>query len=165
MPSLFFVKDGEKTMANADISLLFGVLGEGSLSGESGSLIQSQLNQIMSAINKNPFKVKVVLDTDSANKNKWDTQLQKNLDALNNGNKLAITVSNIKLGTSAITSFKNQLGAVINTLNLDKDVSVSFTAKDIGEITAEFKSASDAADEAAKKAAQFNVQMRALGAQ
>lgn len=165
MPSLFFVKDGEKTMANADISLLFGVLGEGSLSGESGSLIQSQLNQIMSAIDKNPFKVKVVLDTDSANKNKWVTQLQKKLDALNNGNKLAITVSNIKLGTSAITSFKNQLGAVINTLNLDKDVSVSFTAKDIGEITAEFKSASDAADEAAKKAAQFNVQMRALGAQ
>ncbi len=165
MPSLFFVKDGEKTMANADISLLFGVLGEGSLSGESGSLIQSQLNQIMSAINKNPFKVKVVLDTDSANKNKWDTQLQKNLDALNNGNKLAITVSNIKLGTSAITSFKNQLGAVINTLNLDKDISLSFTAKDIGEITAKFRSASDAADEAAKKVAQFNVQMEALGAQ
>lgn len=165
MPSLFFVKDGEKTMANADISLLFGVLGEGSLSGESGSLIQGQLNQIMSEINKNPFKVKVALDADSTKKSAWTAQLQRKLDALNSGNKLAVTVSDIKLGTSAITSFKNQLGAVINTLNLDKDVSVSFTAKDIGDITAEFRSASDAANEAAKKVAQFKVQMETLGAQ
>lgn len=165
MPSLFFVKDGEKTMANADISLLFGVLGEGSLSGESGSLIQGQLNQIMSEINKNPFKVKVALDADSTKKSAWTAQLQKKLDALNNGNRLAVTVSDIKLGTSAITSFKNQLGAVINTLNLDKDVSVSFTAKDIGNITAEFRNASDAANEAAKKVAQFKVQMEALSAQ
>ena len=69
MPSLFFVKDGEKTMANADISLLFGVLGEGSLGGESGSLIQSQLTQIMTALNKNPLKVKVALDTDAGGQN------------------------------------------------------------------------------------------------
>ena len=56
-------------MANADISLLFGVLGEGSLSGESGSLIQSQLSQIMASLNKNPLKVKVALDTEPVARN------------------------------------------------------------------------------------------------
>lgn len=150
-------------MANADISLLFGVLGEGSLSGESGSLIQSQLTQIMDALNKNPFKVKVELDADSSKKKTWTDQLQKKLDAFNSGNRLSVTVSNIKLGTNAITSFKNQLGAVINTLNLDKDVSISFTAKDIGDITTEFKSAGEAANEAAREAATFKVQMESLG--
>lgn len=49
-------------MGNQDISLLFGVLGEGSLGGESGKLIQSQLTQIMSELNKNPLKVKVGID-------------------------------------------------------------------------------------------------------
>lgn len=152
-------------MANSDIQLLFSVLGGGSLSGESGSLIQSELTQILNELNKNPFKIKVGLDADSTKKSSWTAQLQKKLDALNSGNKLSVTVSDIKLGTSAITSFKNQLGAVINTLNLDKDVSVSFTAKDIGNITAEFRNASDAANEAAKKVAQFKVQMEALSAQ
>ena len=53
-------------MANADISLLFGVLGEGSLSGDSGKLIQTQLTQIMAELNKTPLKVKVGIDTVSA---------------------------------------------------------------------------------------------------
>lgn len=150
-------------MANSDIQLLFGVLGGGSLSGESGALIQSELTQIMDSLNKNPLKVKVTLDAESTKKTSWTAQLQKKLDALNAGNKLSVTISNIKLGTSAISSFKQQLGAVINTLNLDKDVSISFTSKDIGEITTQFRSAGDAAAEAARKAAEFKVQMEMLG--
>lgn len=150
-------------MANSDIQLLFSVLGGGSLSGESGSLIQSELTQILNELNKNPLKIKVALDAESTKKTSWTAQLQKKLDALNTGNKLSVTVSNIKIGTNAISSFKQQLGAVINTLNLDKDVSVSFTAKDIGEITTQFKSAGDAAAEAAHKAAEFKVQMEMLG--
>lgn len=165
MPSLFFIKDGEKTMANADVKLLFGVLGGGSISEGSGLEIKRDLDEILAKINKNPFKIKVALDADANKKSSWTAQLQKKLDALNNGNKLSVTVSNIKLGTSAITSFKNQLGAVINTLNLDKDVSVSFTAKDIGEITSQFKSAGDAADAAAKRVAEFKVQMEMLSTQ
>lgn len=152
-------------MANSDIQLLFSVLGGGSLSGESGTLIQSELTQIMDSMNKNPLKVKVALDTASANKSNWTAQLQRKLDSFNANNKLSIAVSDIKLGTGAITSFKNQLGAVINTLNLDKDVSVSFTSKDVGEITHQFKSAGGAADAAAKRVAEFKVQMEMLTAQ
>lgn len=149
-------------MANSDIQLLFSVLGGGSLSGESGSLIQSELTQILNELNKNPFKIKVGLDADSTKKSSWTAQLQKKLDALNAGNKLSVTVSNIKLSTNAISSFKQQLGAVINTLNVDKDVSVTFTSKDIGEITTQFRDVGDAATDAARKAAEFKVQMEML---
>ena len=117
MPSLFFVKDGEKTMANADISLLFGVLGEGSLSGESGSLIQSQLGQIMKSLNENPLKVKVGLDTEKGGQKSWSSQLQTKLDALSNSEKFSIKVSKLELGAGAVTDFKKQLNAVINTLD------------------------------------------------
>lgn len=163
MPSLFLVKDGEKTMADSDIKLLFSVLGGGSVEGASGSTIKSELEGIMKDINASPLKVKVELDADSTKKSSWTAQLQKKLNALSAGNKLSVGVSNINLGSGAISSFKKQLGAVIDTLNLDKDVSVTFTSKDIGEITSQFKSTGDAAAEAARKAAEFKVQIETLG--
>lgn len=163
MPSLFFVKDGEKTMANADISLLFGVLGEGSLSGESGSLIQSQLGQIMKSLNENPLKVKIGLDTEKGGQKSWSSQLQTKLDALSNSEKFSIKVSKLKLGAGAVTDFKKQLNAVINTLNLDKGTSITLTAEGIGEIKKKIEEAGDEATEAARKVAEFKVQMEALG--
>lgn len=150
-------------MAKADIQLLFGVLGEGSLSGESGRLIKDQLDQILSSLNEKPFKIKVELDAESTKKKDWTTQLQKKLDAMSSNNRLSVTVSNLKLGANAIRDFKNQLSAVIHTLDLDRDVSLTFTAKDIGDITTEFRSASDAADAAAREAGLFKVQVEALG--
>lgn len=163
MPSLFFVKDGEKTMANADISLLFGVLGEGSLSGESGSLIQSQLGQIVKSLNENPLKVKVGLDTEKGGQKSWSSQLQTKLDALSNSEKFSIKVSKLELGAGAVTDFKKQLNAVINTLNLDKGTSITLTADGIGEIKKKMQEAGADATEAARKVAEFKVQMEALG--
>ena len=165
MPSLFFVKDGEKTMANADISLLFGVLGEGSLGGESGSLIQSQLTQIMTALNKNPLKVKVALDTDAGGQKSWSSQLQSKLNTVSSSGKFSVQVSKLTLGSGAITDFRNQLNAVVNTLHLDKGTTITLTAEGIGEIKSKMKQAGDAAADAAKKTAEFKVQMEALNRQ
>ena len=165
MPSLFFVKDGEKTMANADISLLFGVLGEGSLGGESGSLIQSQLTQIMAALNKNPLKVKVALDTEAGGQKSWSSQLQSKLNTVSSSNKFSVQVSKLTLGSGAITDFRNQLNAVVNTLHLDKGTTITLTAEGIGEIKSKMKQAGDAAADAARKTAEFKVQMDALNRQ
>ena len=150
-------------MANADISLLFGVLGEGSLSGESGALIQSQLNQIMTSLNKNPLKVKVALDTETGGQKSWSSQLQSKLNTISTSGKFSVKVSKIELGAGAITDFKKQLNAVINTLNLDKGTSITLTAEGIGEIKSQMREAGNAADEAARKVAEFKVQMEALG--
>lgn len=154
-------------MANADISLLFGVLGEGVLSGESGSLIQSQLTQIMTALNKNPLKVKVALDTENGGQKSWSSQLQKKLDALSGSNKFGIKVqlSKLTLGAGAISDFRKQLNAIVNTLNLDKGVSMTLTAEGIGEINRKMEDAGDAAADAARKTAEFKVQMEALDGQ
>ena len=48
--------------SKADVRLLFGVQGGGSLSGESGALIKSELTQIISKINSKPLKVKITAD-------------------------------------------------------------------------------------------------------
>lgn len=149
-------------MANADISLLFGVLGEGSLSGESGSLIQSQLNQIMSALNKNPLKVKVALDTEAGGQRSWNSQLQSKLNSISASGKFSVQVSNIKIGAGAIADFKKQLNAVINTMNLDKGTSITLTADGIGEIKSKMEQAGAAATDAARKTAEFKVQLESL---
>lgn len=149
-------------MANADISLLFGVLGDGSLSGESGALIQSQLNQIVAALNKNPLKVKVGLDTTAGGQKSWSSQLQSRLNAISSSGKFSIQVSNIKIGAGAIADFKRQLNTVINTLNLDKGTSVTVDAKGIGEIKSNFDKVGESASSAAKKTAEFKVQMEGL---
>lgn len=150
-------------MANADISLLFGVLGEGSLSGESGSLIQSQLGQIMKSLNEKPLKVKIGLDTEKGGKKSWSSQLQTKLDTLSESDKFSVRVSKIELGAGAVTDFKKQLNAVINTLNLDKGTSITLTSEDIGEIKKKIQDTGDEATESARKIAEFKVQMEALG--
>lgn len=152
-------------MANADISLLFGVLGEGSLGGESGSLIQSQLTQIMAALNKNPLKVKVALDTASGGQKSWSSQLQSKLNTVSSSGKFSVQVSKLTLGTGAISDFRNQLNAVVNTLHLDKGTSITLTAEGIGEIKSKMKQAGDAASDAARKTAEFKVQIEALNRQ
>lgn len=149
-------------MANADISLLFGVLGEGSLSGESGSLIQSQLSQIMASLNKNPLKVKVALDTEAGGQKSWNSQLQSKLNAISASGKFSVQVSNIKIGAGAIADFKKQLNAVINTMNLDKGTSITLTADGIGEIKSQMEQAGAAATSAARKTAEFKVQLESL---
>ncbi len=153
-------------MAEPDIRLLFGVLGDGTIAeGTSGGEIKKRLDEIIHSINQHPLKVKVSLDTEAGGQRSWGAQLQTKLNEISSNNKFNIQVSKISLGNGAITSFKNQLSAVINTLNLDKNVSMSFTAKDIGEITTQFKSAGEATDEAARKAAAFNAQMVVLNQQ
>lgn len=149
-------------MANADISLLFGVLGEGSLSGESGSLIQSQLSQIMASLNKNPLKVKVALDTEAGGQKSWNSQLQSKLNAISASGKFSVQVSNIKIGAGAIADFKKQLNAVINTMNLDKGTSITLTSDGIGEIKSQMEQAGAAATSAARKTAEFKVQLESL---
>lgn len=51
---------------SADISLVFGVAGEGSISDGSGKLIHEQLTEIVSKINEHPLGIKFELDKGSA---------------------------------------------------------------------------------------------------
>jgi len=153
VPSSFFIKDGDK-MADADVRLLIGVA-RGGADGDSEALIRSEINAIMKNI-----KAEVKLDT--AN---FRTQLRKELNAVGKSGKFSINLSRINIGAGAIADFKNQLSAVINTLNLDKGTSVTITAEGIGEIKSQMSEAGNAATNAAQKVAEFRVQIEALSRQ
>ena len=152
-------------MAGADISLLFGVLGEGLLSGDSGKLIQNQLSQIMAELNKNPLKVKVGIDTDTGGKKSWAGQLQEKLDKVSTSGKFSVQISTLKLSAGAVNDFKKQLGAIVNTLGLSTGTEITISAKGIGEIKNKLEQTGAAASEATRKIAEFKVQMEALGGQ
>lgn len=152
-------------MAGADISLLFGVAGEGALSGESGKLIQSQLTQIMAELNKNPLKVKVGIDTDTGGKKSWGSQLQAQLDKVSTSGKFSVQISTLKLSAGAVNDFKKQLGAIVNTLGLSTGTEITISAKGIGEIKNKLEQTGAAASDATRKIAEFKVQMEALGGQ
>ena len=137
---------------DADVRLLIGVA-RGGADGDSEALIRKELAEIMKNI-----KATVTVDTKT-----FGEQLRKELDAISNSGKFYVNLS--KIGAGAITDFRKQLSAVINTINLDKGTSVTLTAENIGEVKSKLKDAGDAAEEAARKVAAFKVQMEALGHQ
>lgn len=149
----------------SDIQLLFGVLGGGELSGESGALIKRQLTELQKALNADPFKIKVALDTEAGGKRSWSSMLQTKLNALGDGEKFSIKISKLDIGDGAIGDFKRRIEAVLNTLSLEKGVSLSVKSEDVGEVASKVRAAGDAAAEAARKTAEFNTQMETLGQQ
>lgn len=136
---------------DADIKLLFGVA-TGGPDGDSAALIKEQLEGIMSKI-----KVGVTLKTSD-----FHTQINKGLRAANSKGKFSVQISEIKIGAGAISAFKKKLSDVINTLSLDKGVSVTLSAKELGTIAGDTKEIKKQTEEAAKAAAEYKVQMAAL---
>lgn len=90
----------------ADVSLLFDVLGGGDLGGDSGKLINEQINSIVDAINKQGLGIKIKVDDDSLKK------FKENVDAVS---KAAQDAAN--KAANANKGVKNK-----NTLFKDTDV-------------------------------------------
>lgn len=136
---------------DADVRLLIGVA-RGGADGDSEALIRKELNEIMGKI-----KLEAKLDSKS-----FGEQIRKQLDAISKNGKFYVNLSKINIGAGAITDFRRQLNAVINTLNLDKGTSITLTAEGIGEVKSKLKEAATVTDEAARKMAEFNVQIAAM---
>lgn len=152
-----------------DVKLLFGVLGGGSISGESGKRIAEELSNIVKEINDKGIlnlKVKVDLDDDSA------TTLQKGIqDAFDklNSNKKGFVVNLTKIDTkSAVAGLKKDIQAVLNSLSIRSGMEISMKT-DIGDIASnikkETKEIKSDFDEAANRAAKFKAQMDSLSDQ
>lgn len=85
----------------ADVSLLFDVLGGGSLSGDSGKLINEQINSIVTAINQQGLGIKIKVDDDSLKK------FKENVDAVSKAaqdaaNKAANANKGVKIKTHCL---------------------------------------------------------------
>lgn len=136
---------------DADVRLLIGVA-RGGADGDSEALIRKELNEIMGKI-----KLEAKLDSKS-----FGEQIRKQLDAISKNGKFYVNLSKINIGAGAIADFRRQLNTVINTLNLDKGTSITLTAEGIGEVKSKIKETATATDEAARKMAEFNVQIAAM---
>lgn len=136
---------------DADVRLLIGVACGGA-DGDSEALIRKELNEIMGKI-----KLEAKLDSKS-----FGEQIRKQLDAISKNGKFYVNLSKINIGAGAIADFRRQLNTVINTLNLDKGTSITLTAEGIGEVKSKIKETATVTDEAARKMAEFNVQIAAM---
>lgn len=136
---------------DADVRLLIGVA-RGGADGDSEALIRKELNEIMGKI-----KLEAKLDSES-----FGEQIRKQLDAISKNGKFYVNLSKINIGAGAIADFRRQLNTVINTLNLDKGTSITLTAEGIGEVKSKIKETATVTDEAARKMAEFNVQIAAM---
>lgn len=111
---MFVYKGGEILGVGADIELLFGVKGGGSVAGASGKNIQQQLNNIIGNINKNPLGLKVTL-----NKNSTDLLKQSLLSELN-----SIEIKSFN-STEAINKLKADIQAALNDVSLNRIITPS----------------------------------------
>lgn len=136
---------------DADVRLLIGVA-RGGADGDSEALIRKELNEIMGKI-----KLEAKLDSKS-----FGEQIRKQLDAISKNGKFYVNLSKINIGAGAIADFRRQLNTVINTLNLDKGTSITLAAEGIGEVKSKIKETATVTDEAARKMAEFNVQIAAM---
>lgn len=142
-------------MAGADVLLTVGIARTASY-----QTIDTDLQAIQKHIEAKKLKINVGINT--AVKTAWSQQIKSVLDGLNQKG-FSVKVKKVEIGAGAMSSFKRQLESVVNTVRLDKGVSMTLSAKSIGEIKKDFDDAGEAANEAALKIGAFKAQMEALG--
>lgn len=112
---------------NPDIELLFGVLGGGSVDGESGSLIKGQLNTLVKGLNKSSEvkerSIKLNLDTETTRAN-FKKGIKSITTAISTQKQFNISISEIK-ADSAIDKLKKQLNAMLKTIQVDTGFTVT----------------------------------------
>ena len=138
----------------ADIRLLIGVA-KGGPDGDSAELIQKELDEIMKGI-----KAKVTIDSGN-----FKTQLRKQLEDISKDNGFSINIPKIKIGENALTDFKKQLEAILGTLNIDKNTSLTLTANGIGKIKNQLKETGTAAKTVKAYSAEMAAQLKVLNQQ
>ena len=104
-------------MAKQQIGLLFGVKGDGKLSGESGQLILQQLNKIARSIDNTNNRMKVVI---GVNENQTRQLIQRQLDNISRGLTINVnpTTNNSNNSTNNIArqaqSYERRLQSLFN---------------------------------------------------
>lgn len=148
----------------ADISLLFDVLGEGSLSSGSGKEIKNGLENIVKMINnEGVLKVKVGIDTDTGGKKSWSSQLQEKLDQISQSGKFSVQISSLKLSETAVNDFRNQLNAIIGTMGSASGTEVSISTNGSAQTTRDLERTKDAIERAGSAASNTARKVSELG--
>lgn len=134
-------------ISRQDIGLLFGVLGGGSISGESGALIKSQLDSIVASLNNKTNsqqrRIKLNLDV-SGTKRSFTDSIKQITGSLSGQKQFKIKVSEID-ATSAINKLRKQLDAMLRTIKVDTGFSVTLGTNGASSAVKEISADSQAA--------------------
>lgn len=149
-------------VSGQDIGLLFGVLGGGRISGESGALIKSQLDSIVASLNNetNSKQRRVKLNLDVAGtKSSFSTGLKQITNGLSGQKQFKIKVSEID-ATSAINKLKTQLDAMLRTIKVDTGFTVTLGSNGASSAVKEI---SDGAKEAVLSLSEVEAKLKEIG--
>lgn len=149
-------------VSGQDIGLLFGVLGGGRISGESGTLIKSQLDSIVASLNNatNSKQRRIKLNLDIAGtKSSFSTGLKQITNGLSGQKQFKIKVSEID-ATFAINKLKSQLDAMLKTLSVKNGMTITMPLADGGSIVGD--AGAQALEEAEVKAAEYAAQLASI---
>lgn len=145
-----------------DIGLLFGVLGGGSISGESGKLIREQLDGIVSSLNNDTNskrrRIKLTLDI-AGTKRDFTEGLKQITNGLSGQKQFKIKVSEID-ATSAINKLKGQLESMLKTLSVKSGMTITMPLASGGSIVGD--AGTQVLNEATQKAAEFAAQLTSI---
>lgn len=146
----------------ADVKLLFGVLGGGSVSDGSGKEIAKDIARIVYKLEKSSVtKIKFSPDKDSANKMR--STIQSYINEGNRKKQFVVKVS--KIDTSqALEDLKTDLENVIKSISIKNGVDIKFNTKAFGEIASDAGTVKTNVDKAVKVISQFDAQMKVLDA-
>lgn len=139
---------------NKQIGLLFGVKGDGKLSGESGQLILQQLNKIARSIDNTNNRMKVTI---GVNENQTRQLIQKQLNNISKG--LKITIGGNASGQGTQKQVRDLTRQVDNALNKLAGMGGNADKKKYGNVAGvakEFTSYTNAVNEALKAQNAYN---------
>lgn len=108
-------------MSRPDASLLFGVLGGGSIDGQSGYLIRKQINQIVGSLNKdrgNGERKIIVSVNEGVSKTAIEGSLNSILGTISKSKSFGVTLGKID-ASAAIQSVKTQLQNALNGVSFN----------------------------------------------
>lgn len=144
-----------------DVSLIFGLQGGGSLSGESGALIKGQLETIVKRLNNSKDKsLQVALNLNVAQtKSNFKTALNDKVIPALQSQKASISLTLDKIdASSAIQNIKEELKNVLNSLSIKNGVRI----EDLIDLTKDAQGVRALTDEEKRRLENLNALRKAL---
>lgn len=122
-------------MADADIKLLFGVLGGGDISGESGKQIKDDLENIVKNINNDPLPIKFKVDDSFAKElAKMAADIEKINKASQNGSKANVLKKDTQKYYESLSKVENKIKSLEASKQKYKNSTDSASQTEISQI-------------------------------
>lgn len=146
----------------ADVKLLFGVLGGGSVSDGSGKEIAKDIARIVHKLEQSDV-TKIKFSPDKKSVNKMLSTVQSQIDEGNRKKQFVVKVSKIDTA-QALKGLRTDLEKVVKSISIKNGVDIKVNTKTFGEIASDAGTVKTNVDQASKVISQFNAQMKVLDA-